>query len=95
LRSVICLNLISTIWTSGNIGVATLSITLEGERLDILVRKNATINVICSLIKKMKKFEYSITGNDVVPQNMIGDIFIGTPCRAIEPTEIGGEFYSF
>jgi hypothetical protein len=30
--------------------------------------------------KKMKKFEYSITGNDVVPQNMIGDIFFGTPC---------------
>ena len=28
----------------------------------------------------MKKFEYSITGNDVVPQNMIGDIFFGTPC---------------
>ena len=25
----------------------------------------------------MKKFEYSITGNDVVPQNMIGDIFLG------------------
>ena len=30
--------------------------------------------------KKMKKFEYSITGNNVVPQNMIGDIFFGTPC---------------
>jgi hypothetical protein len=29
--------------------------------------------------KKMKKIEYSITGNDVVPQNMIGDIFFGTP----------------
>ena len=28
----------------------------------------------------MKKFEYSITGNDVLPQNMIGDIFFGTPC---------------
>jgi hypothetical protein len=28
----------------------------------------------------MKKFEYSITGNDVVPQNMIEDIFFGTPC---------------
>jgi hypothetical protein len=27
----------------------------------------------------MKNFEYSITGNDVVPQNMIGDIFFGTP----------------
>ena len=27
----------------------------------------------------MKKFEYSITGNDVVPQNMIGDIFLGHP----------------
>jgi hypothetical protein len=30
--------------------------------------------------KKYEKFEYSITGNDVVPQNMIGDIFWGTPC---------------
>ena len=30
--------------------------------------------------KKIKKFECSITGNDVVPQNMIGDIFLGTPC---------------
>jgi hypothetical protein len=29
--------------------------------------------------KKMKKFEYSITGNDVVPQNMTGDIFLGHP----------------
>ena len=28
----------------------------------------------------MKNFEYLITGNDVVPQNMIGDIFLGTPC---------------
>jgi hypothetical protein len=26
----------------------------------------------------MKKIEYSITGNDVVPQNMIGDIFWDT-----------------
>jgi hypothetical protein len=26
----------------------------------------------------MQKFEHSITGNDVVPQNMIGDIFFGT-----------------
>jgi hypothetical protein len=60
--------------------VSSPYVTLEGERLNILVRKNATINVICSLIKKMKKFEYSITGNDVVPQNMIGDIFFGTPC---------------
>jgi hypothetical protein len=29
--------------------------------------------------KKKKKIEYSITGNDVVPQNMIGDIFLGHP----------------
>ena len=29
--------------------------------------------------KKMKTFEYSITSNDVVPQNMIGDIFLGHP----------------
>jgi hypothetical protein len=43
------------------------------------VQKNATINVICSLIKKMKKIEYSIAGNDVVPQNMIGGIFLGHP----------------
>ena len=27
--------------------------------------------------KKNEKIEYSITGNDVVPQNMIGDIFLG------------------
>ena len=33
--------------------------------------------------KKMKKFEYSITGNDVVPQNMIGGIFLGHPVRAL------------
>jgi hypothetical protein len=26
-----------------------------------------------SIEKKKKKFGYSITGNDVVPQNMIGD----------------------
>jgi hypothetical protein len=46
--------------------------------------------------KKMKKFEYSITGNDVVPQNMIGDIFFGTPC--IEGFRDGNcecEFYTF
>jgi hypothetical protein len=32
-----------------------------------------------------KKFEYSITGlgNNVVRQNMIGDIFFGTPCTLI------------
>jgi hypothetical protein len=29
--------------------------------------------------KKKKQFEYSITGNDVVPRNMIGDIFLGHP----------------
>jgi hypothetical protein len=28
----------------------------------------------------MKKIEYSIAGNDVLPQNMIGGIFFGTPC---------------
>ena len=33
--------------------------------------------------KNMKKFEYSIAGNDVVPQNMIGDIFFGTPCISV------------
>jgi hypothetical protein len=59
--------------------VSPTYVTLEGEQLNILVQKNATINVICSLIKKKKKFEYSITGNDVVPQNMIGDIFLGHP----------------
>ena len=31
----------------------------------------------------MKKIEYSIAGNDVVPQNMIGGIFFGTPCRLV------------
>ena len=35
----------------------------------------------------MKKFEYSITGNDVVPQNMIGDIFFGTPCITLWPSQ--------
>jgi hypothetical protein len=29
--------------------------------------------------KKNEKIEYSITGNDVVPQNMIGDFFLGHP----------------
>jgi hypothetical protein len=31
--------------------------------------------------KKMKKFEYSITGNDIVQQNMItkGTLFLGHP----------------
>jgi hypothetical protein len=43
---------------------------------------------MCSLIKKMKKFEYSITGNDVVPQNMIADIFLGHP--GIERWKVNG-----
>jgi hypothetical protein len=30
----------------------------------------------------MKKIEYSISGSDVVPQNMIGDIFLGHPVDA-------------
>jgi hypothetical protein len=33
--------------------------------------------------KNMKKIEYSIAGNDVVPQNKIGDIFLGTPCISV------------
>jgi hypothetical protein len=32
--------------------------------------------------KKNEKIEYSIAGNDVVPQNMIGGIFFGTPCMS-------------
>jgi hypothetical protein len=40
-------------------------LTWKNHIINYFVRKNAMINVICSLITKMKKFEYSITCSTV------------------------------